>query len=178
MTDRSWIEFLVISRFRMTDQYLPKLLAALECLTRNQLWSRTADTNSIGGIVLHMLEHLKRHAHPGSNGVGIEEFFPDDTLSPDGLARLAEQQFAEWALRMDAWISSCLSDTPVDAPDLFRTYHLIEHCAYHLGQAVDRTRQMTGVRFDFCRRGLNEKQLRTRVEHRLRELGGFGSESS
>ena len=40
----------------------------------------------------------------------------------------------------------------------------MEHTSYHLGQIVDRTKLIKGQQFKFCQNGINEKNLRTRVE--------------
>ena len=48
--------------------------------------------------------------------------------------------------------------------DLHSLLHLVEHTSYHLGQVVDRTKSITEQQFNFCQNGINEKNLRTRVE--------------
>ena len=48
--------------------------------------------------------------------------------------------------------------------DLHSLLHLVEHTSYHLGQIVDRTKSIKGQQFNFCQNGINEKNLRTRVE--------------
>lgn len=48
--------------------------------------------------------------------------------------------------------------------DLHSLLHLAEHTSYHLGQVVDRTKSITEQQFNFCQNGINEKNLRTRVE--------------
>ena len=48
--------------------------------------------------------------------------------------------------------------------DLQSLLHLVEHTSYHLGQVVDRTKCIEGQQFNFCQNGINEKNLRTRVE--------------
>lgn len=48
--------------------------------------------------------------------------------------------------------------------DLHSLLHLVEHTSYHLGQVVDRTKFIKGQQFNFCQNGINEKNLRIRVE--------------
>jgi hypothetical protein len=67
----------------MVDHYLPKLQAALEVLTKERLWRKEqSNMNSIGSIVLHIVEHLSRYitklTKPGfAYPQGIEEHFPN-----------------------------------------------------------------------------------------------------
>lgn len=48
--------------------------------------------------------------------------------------------------------------------ELHGLLHLVGHTSYHLGQIVDRTKSIKGQQFNFCQNGINEKNLRTRVE--------------
>ncbi|OOZ89459.1 hypothetical protein [Bacillus cereus] len=85
-----------ITYHRMKDHYLPKLVQAIRFVSEDELWKEGASVNSIGGIVLHICEHIQRN--------------------------------------------------------------------YHLGQVVDRTKFIKGRQFNFCQNGINEKNLKTRVE--------------
>ncbi|PRX39263.1 hypothetical protein CLV97_12746 [Planifilum fimeticola] len=92
----------------MCDHYLPKLLAAIRSVEKEELWLREGENlNSIGGIALHLCEHVRRNAlylgeGDASISRGIEEHFPHLPLSPEELAARAEQAFGEWRRAMEA----------------------------------------------------------------------------
>jgi uncharacterized damage-inducible protein DinB len=170
-------EFLTISMHRMTDHYLPKLLAAIRAISHDELWRKEhGSDNSIGGIVLHILEHVRRFTLVYTSDVppfsqGIEQHFPDLHLSPEELARRTEEHFTAWRSVMQRLIrQTAFSQDGVPATDMFRTYHLVEHISYHLGQVVDRARKTSGSAFHFVQNGINEKQLREIVDDSLSQL--------
>ncbi|MED0982053.1 hypothetical protein P4T48_21665 [Bacillus paramycoides] len=153
-----------ISYFRMYDHYLPKLTQVLKCLNAEDLWKREGEANSIGGIVLHICEHVKRntirYSNPNVNfEKGIEEYFPMKSLSAEMLLEIVEEVFREWG---NKYIKACKGRTEINLHSLF---HLVEHTSYHLGQVVDRTKSLKRERFNFCQNGINEKDLRTKVEN-------------
>jgi hypothetical protein len=67
------LEFMRISEFRMCENYLPKLKIALEGIDNELLWNHERDSlNSIGGIVLHIGQHIQRHVIRFSNSTFVE----------------------------------------------------------------------------------------------------------
>ncbi len=56
---------------------------------------------------------------------------------------------------------------PAEGPGMGAIYHLVEHISYHLGQVIAATEQVTGHKFDFCRRDINEKSLNGVVSDEL-----------
>ncbi|WP_027409594.1 DinB family protein [Anoxybacteroides tepidamans] len=156
--------FINISAQRMCQHYLPKLLEAIRCLDEKELWlCETEETNSIGGIVLHICEHIRRNTLQLSNSAiqfssGIEEYFPNVHWASAPLCEYVQKTFAEWQKEMEE-----LLENP-DKLDMHRIYHLVEHTAYHLGQIIDRTKRLKRISFQFCQKGLNEKSLREMIE--------------
>ncbi|MNF04884.1 hypothetical protein D3C80_2044960 [compost metagenome] len=59
-----------------------------------------------------------------------------------------------------------------DQVNQYNIYHLVEHTAYHLGQIVDRTQRLTGIRFQFVQNGINESGLKEIIEEELRKKFG------
>jgi len=166
--------FLNISLHRMFDHYLPKLTASIRAVDREHLWRREGENlNAIGGIVLHICEHVRRNAifltsRDTRFPAGIEEHFPDLLLSPEELSARVEQTFSEWQTAMKTRIAQTLSDARTGDIDpvteMHRVYHLVEHTGYHLGQIVDRVKRITGRSFRFTQEGLNERRLREIIE--------------
>jgi hypothetical protein len=95
--------FIKISQQRMYNHYLPKLSSCIEELSLEALWGKdNFNLNSIGGIVLHICEHVKRNSirfsqqsHSGFD-IGIEDHFPDLKLSPDDLNHKVKDAFDEF----------------------------------------------------------------------------------
>lgn len=152
-----------ISYHRMQDHYLPKLVQAIRLVSEEDLWKKETSVNSICGIVLHICEHLQRNTrrYKDPNIVfenGIEEYFPVKQISSEALLKTVEEIFDEWG---KAYIQVWEEKRHIDLQSLL---HLVEHTSYHLGQVVDRTKCIERQQFNFCQNGINEKNLRTRVE--------------
>jgi hypothetical protein len=164
-TDQTMRLFLRISLHRMCDQYLPKLRQCIGVLDTGQLWERDGNqANSIGGIILHVCEQIRRNTiryhEPGTDfASGTEDYFPDAGLSYEELLREVEGTFAAWRGVMES-----LLDEALPTVDMYSTYHLVEHTSYHLGQIVDRVQTRTGTAFKFVQNGLNERNLRALIE--------------
>ncbi|WP_046213538.1 hypothetical protein [Paenibacillus wulumuqiensis] len=161
-------EFLKISQQRMHNHYLPKLLYCIDQLEPHMLWNKpTSTTNSIGGITLHIVEHVNRNSirfaqqdHPGFT-TGIEDHFPDTNLSPEELKEQVHNAFDTFYSVMNTLITRHSDDI-----DMHSLYHLVEHTGYHLGQIVDRTKIAVNQLLNFCQDGINEKNLRTLIGKR------------
>lgn len=171
------VHFLILSRCRVREHYAPKLRQCLDALTPATLWQLpSADAGRpIGGIVLHMLEHLQRHTSwiqtgsRGQNPVKLQDYFPTTDESPTALAERADYVITAWSNAMTG-LENLLrrgEPWPPDVPTFDAVYHLVEHVSYHLGQVVVLTAKTTGHEFAFCQRGLNEANLATAVQAEL-----------
>jgi hypothetical protein len=168
--------FLIISIHRMMDHYLPKLNHVLQAISTEELWKHEAPhLNSIGGIVLHICEHLDRSKLRFASGItsyskGIEEYFPDRNLTRDELLLEVDRQFKEWHSTMASYMVRHVTeeeDLPLGFDDMHHLYHLVEHSGYHLGQIVDRIKRITGQSFLFCQNGISEKSLKDQILNNL-----------
>ena len=150
----------------MYSHYLPKVIHSVRQLTELELWHKEMpNLNTIGGIVLHICEHVRRISsrfadqhHPGFSQ-GIEEYFPDLHLTPEELAQTVEDVFREFYTLMDKLI-----ENKPEEIDMHSLYHLVEHTGYHLGQIVDRSQRIAGKSFAFCQNGINERNLKEVIE--------------
>lgn len=152
-----------ISYHRMQDHYLSKLVQAIEFANEDDLWKQGNSVNPIGGIVLHICEHIQRNTSRYKNPnivfeKGIEEYFPVKRQRTEVLLQYVEKVFDEWE---KAYIQAWEEKRHIDLHSLL---HLVEHTSYHLGQVVDRTKSIKGQQFNFCQNGINEKNLKIRVE--------------
>ncbi|COE91453.1 MULTISPECIES: DinB family protein [Bacillus cereus group] len=148
---------------RMQDHYLPKLIQEISFVSEEDLWKQGDSVNSIGGIILHICEHIQRNTSRYKNPnivfeKGIEEYFPVKRQRTELLLQYVEEVFDEWG---KTYIQACGEKRHIDLHSLL---HLVEHTSYHLGQVVDRTKPIKGQQFNFCQNGINEKNLKIRVE--------------
>lgn len=160
------LEFTRISVFRMCEHYLPKLiitLITLDGLDKEVLWRHEKETlNSIGGIVLHVGQHIRRHVIRYSNAGrvegGIEDHFPDEaTLSSTDLIQFTTDLFNSWREIMNDYLEGTRGEENLN---MFDIYHLVEHTGYHLGQIIDRVQRLNDKSFQFVQNGINERSLK------------------
>jgi hypothetical protein len=129
-------QFILISKHRMVSHYLLKFEVCLEEVSDSFLWEIDEEgTNSIGGIILHIVEHIKRNRQRYDRPEiifksGIELFFPSDGLKRGELKILVRKTFEDW--------SEALINANKETIEMYSLYDLIEHTGYHLGQVVDR----------------------------------------
>jgi hypothetical protein len=160
--ENSLQQFIVISKHRLMSHYLPKFDACLEKINEDGLWHKeTGRSNSIGGIILHIVEHIKRNTERLRNRNirfenGIEHYFPDAGMSCGQLRQEMKTVFEKFA--------KVLEQSPPETVDMYNVYHLVEHTGYHLGQVVDRVQMHTRQAFEFVQNGINERILREKVE--------------
>jgi hypothetical protein len=161
--DNHLYEFTRISVFRMCEHYLPKLRITLDGVTEQVLWKHEEEQlNSIGGIVLHLGQHIQRHVMRYSNSGqvegGIENYFPDETsLSSTDLIQIITDRFNSWREVMIDYLDG---NSNQEKLQMFDIYHLVEHTGYHLGQIIDRVQRLTDKRFQFVQNGINERSLK------------------
>lgn len=160
--------FMKITFHRMKDLYSLKLKVALSELTTKNLWSESySGSNSIGGIVLHICEHVNRSCLRLSGlekelKAGFESYFPNQNQTSEQLIALFEEQLHKWELVVGRYI---VKEQVVEQEHIHHLYHLVEHTGYHLGQIIDRAQWCTGKKFSFCENGVNEAYLRSKLDN-------------
>ncbi len=155
--------FIQISRNRMMEHYLYKLVKSIHSVPVKDLWILEQDhMNSLGGIVLHICEQVKRHIRRYSNlemvQGDIRDYFPNLDLESDELIVIVKDIFVEWKVLIDRYLNG---EYPIERLDMNDVYHMVEHTGYHLGQIVDRTQRISNTSFQFVQNGINEKNLRS-----------------
>ncbi len=98
-----------ITYHRMQDHYLPKLIQAISFVSEEDLWKQGDSVNSIGGIILHICEHIQRNTSRYKNPnivfeKGIEEYFPVKRKRTELLLQYVEEVFDEWG---KTYIQAC-----------------------------------------------------------------------
>ncbi|MFK4342240.1 MULTISPECIES: DinB family protein [unclassified Paenibacillus] len=161
--DSSMREFKIISKHRMNDQYLIKLRACVETLDEQVLWQvGEGETNSIGGIINHIMVHVRRNAAKLIDPTITYKQGMEDSFTPslqDKVQLMVEVE--------EAFSSFCAALDNTGSIDMYNVYHVVEHTAYHLGQIIDRVQRLADHRFQFVQTGLNEKALRAIVQQSL-----------
>lgn len=164
LKDYTFEHFVAISTFRMTGHYLPKLVICLESLSDEQIWEDELNgtmLNSIGGIVLHIVEQVSRNTIRFHNPEtifpkGIEDHFPMMNSTKDDLMETLKDVFSQ--------LMNTLEIVDRKNIDLYNLYHLVEHTSYHLGQIVDRSQKLVGIKYHFVQNGINEESLKELIE--------------
>ncbi|MDQ0088468.1 putative damage-inducible protein DinB [Paenibacillus anaericanus] len=162
--------FLRISLHRMCDLYFLKLSEAFKPLNKEQLWvEQYPGSNSVGGIVMHVTEHIHRNCLRLTEqehllGQDFHNFFPNSNFTPEQLLDQMEQQLKSWKQLIIRYINN---PNEFNMEHVHHIYHLVEHASYHLAQVIDRIQGITGIKFEFCKQGLNEKFLRDQIEASL-----------
>ncbi|WEK56046.1 MAG: hypothetical protein P0Y55_08360 [Candidatus Cohnella colombiensis] len=158
--------FLKISLHRIYNLYFAKFKISLTSIGKEQLWKSENNSNSIGGIILHLCEHirmselnLKRRDDKFRDDFVI--YFPIEDLKPMELIERFELQINDWRQSIIPYINDEIRLSEEDVHDL---YNLVEHMSYHLGQVIDKIQSMTGIKFNFYENGLNERYLRDQIE--------------
>ncbi|KJD47032.1 hypothetical protein [Paenibacillus terrae] len=165
--DFSMREFKIISKHRMNDQYLVKLRACVEVLDEQVLWQvGEAETNSMGGIVNHIMVHVRRNAAKLIDPTITYKQGMEDSFIPSVQDKVQLMVEVE-----EAFSSFCAALDNTGAIDMYNVYHVVEHTAYHLGQIIDRVQRLANYRFQFVQTGLNEKTLRAIVQQSLNTSG-------
>jgi len=160
------LEFKTISKHRMVNHYYPKLKTSLETIGNDIIWHKDSEgLNSIGGIVLHIIEHVKRNTarliDPDVKfHEGIENFFPNLNMDKHIILEELKRAFSDFEVALD--------HLNAEQIDMYNIYHLVEHTGYHVGQIIDRIQRTTGIRFRFVQNGLNEKELKKIVDEELK----------
>jgi len=138
--------FLAQSREYLTRHYLPKISAAIESLSEEDLWWRPNEaSNSIGNLILHLAGNVRQWIVSGVGGAPdyrerAEEFDRRETLPRSELVAV----LTEAVLEADAVIgrvdpASLGERRPVQGRDvtvLQAIYHVVEHLSMHAGQIM------------------------------------------
>lgn len=148
------LAFLRHARFRLREDYLVKITAALGELTDEQIWWRpNEESNSAGNLILHLAGNVRQWIIAGVGGAPntrdrASEFAERRHISNDELLSLLNATLDE----VDAVLAALENDIAVaqsDAPlqrrcvpqgfaqtVLDAVFHVVEHFSYHTGQIV------------------------------------------
>ena len=148
------LAFLRHTRFRLREDYLVKIAAALSELTDEQVWWRPNDaSNSAGNLILHLSGNVRQWIIAGVGGQPnlrdrASEFAERRQIGRDALLELltATLDEVDAALaKLEDDVVAAQSDAPLQRecmPQGFAqtvldaVFHVVEHFSYHTGQIV------------------------------------------
>lgn len=148
------LAFLRHARFRLREDYLVKITAALEELTTEQLWWRPNEvSNSAGNLILHLAGNIRQWMIAGVGGTSdirdrASEFTERRHIRKDELIELLQATLNEVdavLAKLESEVSASQSDAPLQrecVPQGFAqtvfdaVFHVVEHFSYHTGQIV------------------------------------------
>lgn len=146
-------------RFRLMNQYWPRVERCVSALTEQEVWWRQHETNnSVGNLVLHLTGNLNQFVHAGIGGEvdtrdKDQEFSERQSIPKETLIHGLKEALAvadDILSRLDA--SRLLSQTNVQGRErrVFEVLAIVvEHFALHTGQIIFATKLKTGKDLKF-----------------------------
>jgi uncharacterized damage-inducible protein DinB len=146
--------FLRHARFRLLEDYLVKIVAAIAALSDEQVWRRPNESsNSIGNLLLHMSGNVRQWIISGVGGVEdsrdrASEFAARGSATMIELVESVRATLDEADAILAGIEDECAaanSDAPLQRvcrPQAFEAtvfdaiFHVVEHFSYHTGQIV------------------------------------------
>lgn len=154
-------EFLEFSRWKLLDEYWPRMRSCVESLTREQLWWRPNDaSNSVGNLLLHLNGNVRQWLITPFTGNEDQrdrpaEFAARDTIVADVLVRQLDATLQEAAAVLsrltDADLLRNMNIQGYAVTGLHAVYHVVEHFGMHHGQILYITKLLQGEGLGFYR---------------------------
>ena len=154
-------EFIEFSRWKLLEQYWPRLRSCVESLTDDQVWWRPNDaSNSIGNLLLHLNGNVTQwviapFAHREDNRNRPAEFSERRTIPKTDLLRTLGDTMQEVAAILPRITESELVKTyhiqGYTVTGLHAVYQVVEHFGIHYGQITYITKMLGGKDLGFYR---------------------------
>ena len=154
MSDEFGSKYIAWCRFRLMNQYWPRVQRCVEDLSEEAIWWREHESNnSVGNLVLHLTGNLNQFVLSAIGGAADtrdkEREFTERTRSPKGILL---QQLHEALLKTDQVLAGLeperlLAPTTVQGRErpVFEVLSIVvEHFALHTGQIIFITKLKTG----------------------------------
>jgi hypothetical protein len=153
--------FLEFSRWKLLDEYWPRLHRSVESLTDEQVWWRPNDaSNSIGNLILHLDGNVRQWLIASFGGADDARDRPAEFAergaipSASLLTRLGatmEEASVVLARLTEADLSRTLNIQGYDVSGLEAVYQVVEHFGMHYGQILYITKLLRGESLGFYR---------------------------
>jgi len=153
--------FLEFSRWKLLEQYWPRLRGSVESLTEEQTWWRPNEaSNSVGNLILHLNGNVRQWLVASFNGVEDArdrsgEFAERHVIHPASLLEKlgATMQDASAVLSRltEADLLRSLHIQGYTVSGLQAVYQVVEHFGMHYGQILYITKLVRGEDLGFYR---------------------------
>jgi hypothetical protein len=153
--------FLEFSRWKLLDQYWPRLRGCVESLTRDQTWWRPNEaSNSVGNLVLHLNGNVRQWLVAAFERAEDTRNRPAEFAARQRIPPAALLETLGATMQEASAVLSRLTEA-----DLLRTFHIqgytvtglhavyqvVEHFGLHYGQIVYVTKLVRGEDLGFYR---------------------------
>lgn len=153
--------FLEFSRWKLVDEYWPRLRACVESLTDEQVWWRPNEaSNSVGNLVLHLNGNVHQWLVSSFSRTGDTRDRPAEFAMRQGVpadALLKElgttmQEASAVLLRLsEADLMATYEIQGYTVTGIHAVYQVVEHFGLHYGQVVYITKLVRGADLGFYR---------------------------
>src|SRR5262245_28442298 len=153
--------FLEFSRWKLIEEYWPRLRSCVESLTDEQVWWRPNEaSNSVGNLVLHLNGNVQQWLLAAFNGhedarnrpaeFAERQVVPRDRLIAQLAATMTEAQVVLERLT-DEQLVTTLNIQGYTVSGLDAVYQVVEHFGMHYGQIVYITKMLRAENLGFYR---------------------------
>jgi len=153
--------FLEFSRWKLLEQYWPRLRSAVESLTDDQVWWRPNEaSNSIGNLLLHLDGNVRQWLVAPFNKMDDTRDRPAEFKQRDGIQAsvLIEQLSRTMQQASDVLARLAEPDLLADfdiqgyrVSGLAAVYQVVEHFGMHYGQILYVTKMLRGQDLGYYR---------------------------
>ena len=153
--------FIEFSRWKLLDEYWPRLRACVESLSDEQVWWRANEaSNSVGNLILHLNGNVNQwlvapfdHREDKRNRPAE---FSERQVIPKGqlletIARTLQDAAAVMASISESDLLATYNIQGYTVSGLHAVYQVIEHFGLHYGQITYITKMLRGIDLGFYR---------------------------
>jgi hypothetical protein len=154
-------DFLEFSRWKLVDEYWPRMRECIESLTDAQVWWRPNEaSNSVGNLVLHLNGNVQQWLLSPFNHRDDTRNRPAEFTERAGIPRAELIQTLGSTIEQVPRVLSRLTDADLRATfhiqgytvtGLHAVYQVVEHFGLHYGQVVYVTKLLRGRDLGFYR---------------------------
>jgi hypothetical protein len=154
-------EFLAFSRWKLVDEYWPRLRACVGSLGQEQVWWRpNEESNSVGNLILHLNGNVQQWLVSSFNRATDTRDRPAEFAARTGppadallgeLGATMEEAAAVLRRLTGADLMAAFEIQGYKVTGLHAVYQVVEHFGLHYGQIVYITKLIRGTNLGFYR---------------------------
>lgn len=153
--------FLEFSRYKLLEQYWPRMRSCVESLTDEQVWWRPNQaSNSIGNLLLHLNGNIHQWLVSSFNHLPDGRNRPAEFNAPEQIAGALLIQQLDQTLQQAGAVLARLTEADLHAryeiqgmnvTGLAAVYQVVEHFGLHYGQIIYVTKMLRSEDLGFYR---------------------------